>query len=286
MLLKGNEFKEITQQAKKQGWGIGAFNAFDLESASIILDAGEETNTPIIIQLIDFVDPELNFVQMPYSKLKSLYQYIIDRARDSKNPVAIHLDHCNTIDGCMRAIQFGATSVMLDASMKSYEENVELTKQVKKICDATNVALEAEIGHVSGHEYSPGSIYTDLQTAIDFYNDTNVDLLAVSIGTIHGEYKDKTALNYERIKEINEAIPAALCMHGSSGLEAEQFIKAIDNGIVKINFSTYLHKVVADAMRQGLEEGLKSGWALTRKGHEAGLNYLKEHIKIFKTMSI
>ncbi len=285
MRLCGSGLRELTQMAKKEGWAIGAFNAHDIDSACVILDAAEETHTPVMIQLCDYCDPNLGFLYMSKDKLAAFYQYILYRADHNDIPVAIHLDHCQTIEGCARAIQFGATSVMLDASMKPFEENVALTNAVKKITDATNVLLEAEIGHVTGHIGSSGNIYTDTETAVAFEKATGVDLLAVSIGTVHGEYKEQPKLNYDRIREINAAVPAALCMHGSSGLGEEEFTKAIEAGIVKINFSTYLHKVLAQGMKEAIDQGKKAGYAINNYAHDLGVEYIKKHIGIFRTKS-
>ena len=286
MRCTGSDLRKIVQEAKKEHWGIGAFNAHDINSAAVILDAAEAMRTPVIIQLCDYCDPNLGFLYMSKAELKAFYQYILTRADMTDIPVAIHLDHCRSIEGCARAIQFGATSVMIDASMKPFDENVEITRAVKKIAEATDTLLEAEIGHVTGHIGSSGNIYTELDTAVKFQEATGVDLLAVSIGTVHGEYKEQPALNFKRIREIDEAVPSALCMHGSSGLDAEQFQKAIEAGIVKINFSTYLHKILAEGIQEAVSMGKKTGYAINNYAHDIGVDYIKKHIEIFKTKSI
>ena len=287
MLITGSQLKKITQQAKAEGWGIGAFNIGDYDTAEIILDAAEQTNTPVILQMMDWNGPQI-FGSKPTKKVLEYYRYVRNRAELTPVPVAIHLDHCPTFGGCMRAIQYGASSVMLDASMKPCEENIALTNKVKEVCDETDVALEAEIGHVSGHANSTGVVYTEVEDAKKFYEETGVDMLAVSIGTVHGVYASDPVLNYERIKELNEAIPVALVMHGSSGLAPDQFENAVKNGIVKINFATYLQLTAGKAMADFLAanpDRPRMG-ALTGAAHKAGVDYIKAHIGYFGTKPV
>ncbi len=288
MLINGKQLEKIVQQAKAEGWGIGAFNIGDYDTAEIILDAAEETNTPVMLQMMDWNGPQI-FGKKTTQKVLEYYRYVRDRAEMAAVPVAIHLDHCPTFGGCCRAIQYGASSVMLDASMKPLEENAELTCKVKEVCDETGVLLEAEIGHVGGHANSTGAVYTEVDTAKKFYDMTKVDMLAVSIGTVHGVYASDPVLNYTRIKELNEAIPAALVMHGSSGLTPEQYMESVKNGIVKINFATYLQltagKAVQDYINAHADEKIRNG-SLVQVAHDAGVEYIKKHIGYFGTKSV
>lgn len=290
MLLKGNQLIDIIQKGKAEGWAVGAFNVNNHDTVEIILDAAEACNTPVILQTGDYADPKApeGRGMTPYAA-DNFMRYMRERATASTVPVAIHLDHCRTFDGCMRAIQYGATSVMLDASMKPVEENIALTNKVKEVCKATNVALEAEIGHVSGHPDSEGVVYTDVEGAKSFYAATGVDMLAVSIGTVHGVYKAEPMLNYERIRELNAAIPVGLVMHGSSGLAPDQFMDAVKNGIVKINFATYLQLTAGAAVKDyvvGCGDDLVRFGNAINAGHKAGVEYIKAHIGYFGTKSI
>jgi len=289
MLLNGTQLRKVIGQAKAEGWGVGAFNIGDYDTAEIIMDAAEETGTPVILQMMDW-DPRgtQTFGGKPTEKIPEYYRYVRNRAEMTKTPVAIHLDHCPTFGGCMRAIQFGACSVMLDASMKPFAENVADTQKVKEVCDETDIVLEAEIGHVGGHANSTGAVYTEVADAVKFYDETKVDMLAVSIGTVHGVYASDPVLNYQRIAELNEAIPAALVMHGSSGLAPDQFINAVKNGIVKINFATYLQLTAGKAMADFLAanpDKPRMG-ALTGVAHNAGVEYIKAHIGYFGTKPV
>ena len=290
MLLKGEQLIELTQKAKAEGWAIGAFNINDIDTTEIILDAAEATNTPVILQTWDYYDPDSpEGSRMTAKQSEDFMRYVRDRAEHATVPVALHLDHCPTYEGCARAIQYGACSVMIDASMKPFDENVALTNKVKEMCHATGICLEAEIGHVTGHANSTGAVYTDVDTAKKFYDATGVNMLAVSIGTVHGVYASDPVLNYERIKELNAAIPAALVMHGSSGLSPEQFHDAVAAGIVKINFATYLQLTAAAAVKDYIlanKDGKLFNGTLVQVAHDAGVEYIKAHIGYFMTKPI
>ena len=289
MLLNGKQLIDLTQKAKAEGWAIGAFNINNIDTVEILLDAAEQTNTPIIMQTWDYYNPDSpEASRMSLKESERFMRYVRERAERASIPVALHLDHCPTFDGCVRAIQYGACSVMIDASMKPFEENVAVTQKVKEVCHATGTCLEAEIGHVTGHANSTGAVYTEVDTAIKFYDETKVDMLAVSIGTVHGVYASDPVLNYERIKELNEAIPAALVMHGSSGLTPDQYMDSVKNGIVKINFSTYLQLTAANGVKDFIAANPENV-RLTKviaAAHDAGVEYIKKHIGYFGTKPV
>lgn len=287
MLLKGKEFNEIAQRAKREGWGIGAFFMYDYNCCEAIISAAEELGTPIMALIADFHDPNLaegNF--MSERDTENFLSACRNRIERATVPIAYHLDHCTTFGGCARAIAHGATSVMIDASMKSFEENIAATQKVKELCDASGVCLEAEIGHVTGHANSAGAVYTEVRSAKEFYDRTKVELLAVSIGTVHGVYKSEPVLNYDRIAELNAAIPAALVMHGGSGLTPEQFEKCVSRGIVKINVATYMQLCGGEAIRQAVlkaQAGKVTHHELVEAGHRAMVDWTKKHIGYFQT---
>ncbi len=286
MLTNG---KEIIKAAREGGYGIGAFNISDAYGVEIVLTASEELCTPVILQIGDLTNPSPENRRMSPSEAKYFIRYLRDRAEASSVPVIIHLDHCPTFDGCVRAINNGATSIMIDASMKPFAENVAMTKKVVEIGAACDVTVESEIGHVTGHANSTGNVYTTVEEAKAFYEATGVDMLAVSIGTVHGVYTSEPVLQYDLIKDLRDAIPCPLVMHGSSGLTGEQFQNAVKNGIVKINFATYLQLNVGEAIRAAAlaakPNDARMG-ALLGAGKKRGVEYVKEHIGYFGTKSI
>lgn len=283
--------KEMLSKAKKSRCGIGCFNAFDYDSAEAIISAAEETSTPVIVGILDFVDHDTPFPQfyMSEEKCGHFMRFLRDRAEMSSVPVAIHLDHCNTYDGCIRAIQWGATSVMLDASMKPFEENVRLTALVVKMAHACDVAVEGEIGHIAGHPNALGEDYTSVEDAKAFYEGTGVDMMAVSVGSVHGILTSVPVLQYELMRQLREAVPCGLVMHGASGMTEEEYSKSVECGIVKLNFASYLQIGMTDAMKNVINNaGEKKLFAMevNKAAVSGGIELIKRHIGYFKTERI
>ncbi|MGI6643424.1 MAG: class II fructose-bisphosphate aldolase [Bacillota bacterium] len=286
MIVNG---RDLINKARDEHYAIGAFNVSDYVTVEIVLQAAEALHVPVILQTGDYANPDPESRKMSDWDAGNLMRFIRQRAEVSPVPVVIHLDHCPTYDGCVRAIQYGATSVMIDASMKPFEGNVALTNKVVEMARCCNVSVEAEIGHVSGHANSLGEQYTTVETAKAFYEATGVDMLAVSIGTTHGIYKKAPVLKYDLIKELREAIPVPLVMHGSSGLTPEQYISAVKSGIAKVNFSTYLQLTAGHAIRQAAldaEPAMVRLNSLISVGLKRGVEYVKEHIGYFGTRPI
>lgn len=281
--------KDILNGAKEGGYAVGAFNLLTHTTVEAILTTAEETDTPVIVQINDWVDPGLAPARKKSQfEADTLMKYMVNRAEMSPVPVAINLDHCKTIDGCIRAIKWGVTSVMIDGSELPMEENIALTKQVVDMAHACGVSVEAEIGHVGGRgdDAVKEDIYTTVEEAKYFYENTNVDMLAVSIGTTHGVYLKKPELKFERISELNEAIQIPLVMHGGSGLTKEDYVEVSKRGISKINFATYMFLAGGQAMADKVNDGsmkkpeFNTIW---KAGYEAQKEIIREHIGYFGT---
>lgn len=290
MLVNGSY---ILDKAREGHFGVGAFNVNDFCATEAIITAAEETNTPVIVQIGDWTDP--NAAESKHKSdwdAKNFMHYVVYRADIAKVPVCIHLDHCRTYEGCIRSIKLGATSVMLDASMCSFEENIALTNKVIEAAHGCGVSVEAEIGHVAGHVGdTTGDLYTTVDEAKRFYAATGVDSLAVAIGTIHGIYEHEPVLQYDRISELRDAIPAPLVMHGASGLVPEQYAECVKRGITKINFATYMQLAGADAIEAMDAAGKAKGERVRAQSYiaaaTAGMHdIVKEHIGYFKTQPI
>lgn len=194
---------------------------------------------------------------------------MLDYAMNASVPVCVHLDHGASFDLCIEAIRLGFTSVMYDASSKSYEENFNETKEIVKIAHAVGVSVEAELGHVftsalGGGEgrgavgiedfASEDDCYTNPDQAKAFVEGTGVDALAISFGTTHGVYLTEPKLDLNRITQIKEKIDIPFVMHGGSGVSEEDFKTAIANGITKINYYTYGTIAGANAVRDYLAD--------------------------------
>ncbi len=248
--------KEILQESVEKRYAVGAFDTFDHSMTEAILRGAEAVNRPVILMVVEplFTAPHFEW----------FFKYLVQRCEESTVPVALHLDHGFTFEGVMKAIRYGCTSVMMDGSSLSYEENVALTKKVVDVAHACGVSVEAEIGHVAGHEgnmlegnVADESAFTRVEDARRFADDTNVDALAIAFGTVHGVFKGEPKLDFERLKEIRKTVSIPLVMHGGSGLSPEAFRMAVDNGINKINFFTGLSLGGANTIIKMVEERRK-----------------------------
>ncbi len=250
---------EIFKIANEKECAVGAFNVSNLESAMAIIQAAEEEKKPVIINYAGvhgcFLDIEIAAVIM------------VDFAKRAGVPVCVHLDHGSSIEECMKAIQLGFTSVMIDASAKSFEENVKETAEVVRIAHSLGVTVEAELGNIlssnigvgettshSMEEIDVNKIYTDPKKAKEFVEKTGVDALAIAFGTAHGIYEEKPVLDLDRVALIKESIDIPLVMHGGSGLSKEEFQTAVKNGIRKINYYTYMTLKAGKEVSQALEQ--------------------------------
>ena len=226
--------KELLKDTKQKKYGVGMFNAINLEMARAIILAAEEEKSPVILGFAE--------VHMKYTPLEMIAPIIVKAAKEAKVPVAVHFDHGMNFDLVVKAMQLGFSSVMLDCSTMSFEDNVKRTSEIVKIAKAFGVSVEAELGHIGngedgeddGHELH----YTEIDEAVTFTSITNIDALALSIGTAHGEYKSTPKLDIDRLNAINQQVPIPLVLHGGSGLTNLDFHNCIHNGIGKINIFT------------------------------------------------
>lgn len=248
MLVNMNKIMEL---AEKSSIAIAAFNVPSLEMVRGVISAAEELQLPVIIQHTEG--------HSKYITLEEIAPIMIRYAKEASIPVCVHLDHGATYEECMRAIKCGFTSVMYDASTKAFEENVAETKRVVETAHAFGVTVEAELGHMLNSEIGAGEAratttesyqYTDVDMAERFVKETGVDTLAIAVGTVHGIYIEKPVLNLERVKEIKERVNIPLVLHGGSGLSDTDYATAIENGIRKINYYTYMNNAAGKAIAE------------------------------------
>lgn len=251
---------ELMKDAQEKGYAVGAFNAVSFESLRAIIAAAEETGKGVILN-----HAEVHFPIMP---LEVIAPVMVDMAKKASVPVCVHLDHGQSLESCMKAIQLGFTSVMLDVSGEDYEENVAQTALMCRLAHSVGVTVEAELGHIFQSDIGVGEgteqetldsfesaedVYTDPDLAKDFVERTGVDALAIAFGTAHGVYQVKPKLDLDRISMIKEKIDVPFVMHGGSGLTKEEFQTAIRNGIRKINYYTYMALAGGKAIREFIE---------------------------------
>lgn len=277
--------KAMLQSAERGHYGIGAFNTNNLEWASSILDAAEQTQSPMIIQCTGGAAKwQTSF------KLVSL---IVHQLMEDKNitvPVALHLDH-GTYEQALECLKLGFTSVMYDGSQENnYELNLKRTEEIVKLAHKKGISVEAEVGGIGGTEdgvTSDGELADPKQCKE--MAEIGVDFLACGIGNIHGLYpKDWKSLSFEQLSAIKAEVgPLPLVLHGGTGVPVEQVQKAIKMGISKINVNTDLQVAFAAAVRKYIEADLDQqgkGYdprKLLKPGREAIVARTKELIEQF-----
>ena len=234
------KMSELLHSVKDNSYAIGSFNVSNMEMAMGAIKAAEQMNAPIIMQIAEG--------RLKYSPLALLGPVMIAAAKSTDIPIAVHLDHGNTMETIKLALDIGFTSVMFDGSKYPLEENINLTKKVKAIADKYNADVEGEIGRVGGAEgdYKEVDIaITSVEDAKKFSTETQVSAMAIAIGTAHGNYKSEPKLRIDRLREIAGAVNCPLVLHGGTGLSADDFHNCIKNGIKKINIATASYDNVA-----------------------------------------
>ena len=260
---------EVLKKAQKGKYAVGLFNTTDTDMLQAVIEAAEESNSPVILGTAE--------VLLPYGELKLIAPSVIAAAKRANIPVVVHYDHGLTFDRCIEALKLGFSSIMFDGSAKPYEQNIAETREMVKIAHAFGATVEGEIGHV-GEAAKEDNLLTDMYTTPEeakaYLEATGVDALAVAIGSAHGVYKKKPMLNIERLKEISGAVKVPLVLHGGSGLSDDDFKNTIRNGIAKVNIFTDLCLAGESAMKDGEEK--KLGYLETRN---LKVDYVKEAVK-------
>jgi len=243
--------RQLLDAAEKGKYAVGAFNCNNMEIVQAIVEAADELRSPVIIQASQGA--------IKYAGL----HYVVGLAKLAADatsvPVALHLDHgtdYNTVIACIRA---GFTSVMFDGSQWPKAENISRTKEIVKVAHAVGVSVEGEIGKIGGVEDDISvderdASLTPVPDAIEFYEATGVDALAMSFGTAHGHYKLPPKLALDRIAEVHERTGAYLVMHGGSGVPEQDVREGIRLGIRKVNIDTELREAFLGEIRQQLAQ--------------------------------
>ena len=241
--------KNILKMAESKDMAIAAFNVTSLEGVLAVIEAAEDEDTPVILQFA-------NAAHSKYISLEDIGRVMVAFADKSKVPVCVHLDHGNNFDEIKRALDLGFTSIMYDGSELSLKQNIANTKYAKILADEYGVSIEAELGSM-GTEGENGNIlgaYTDPEVARVFVNETGIDALAASFGTVHGIYKSRPNLDFDIISGIRKLSGIPVVMHGGSGISDSDFKKCIDCGVRKINYYTYAAKYAGDAIRDMVKD--------------------------------
>lgn len=235
------------EKAREKGVAIPAFNIHNMETIQAVLEAAAEERTPVIIQT---TPGTLKHAGIPY---------IVANVKTGSElydiPVALHLDHCSSYETIMQCIRQGYTSVMVDGSELPYDDNVKLVCEVVKVAHSVGVNVEGEIGRIGGTEDDmtvdeKEATLTIPEEARSFAESTGIDIMAIAIGTAHGEYVGEPKLDFERLADINKITTTPLVLHGASGVPDNSIRRAIGEGICKINIATELKIPMANSIKK------------------------------------
>ena len=269
--------KELLEQARNKGCGIGAFSVGNMEMVIGAIKAAEALDTPIILQIAE--------VRLKHSPLALMGPMMVQAAKEAKVDVAVHFDHGLTIEKIEEALKMGFTSVMFDSSTYPFEENIARTREVVMLAKAYGATVEAELGLVGGSEdgsHDQAVKYTKPEDVKVFCEQTGVDALAVAIGNAHGNYPVAPNLAFDVLEAIHEQTATPLVLHGGSGITDADFQKAIRLGIVKVNIATAsFNKLTAAAEAYLKTEGVHNYFSLNEAMIQGVYENVSHHIKVF-----
>ncbi|MEM6430623.1 MAG: class II fructose-bisphosphate aldolase [Deinococcota bacterium] len=264
---------DILKPARDGKYGVGAFNTDNMEITQAVLEAAEETSSPVFLALSEGA--------VSYGK-SQLVDMVIHEAKQAHVPVAVHLDHGSSYEICLKCLRWGFTSVMIDKSHEDEAQNTVETKRVVEAAHAVGISVEAEIGRLGGIEENivvseDEAALTSPDEAARFVQNTGADYLAIAVGTSHGPNKGigRPFIHHQRIAEIAERVPNPLVMHGASGIPQdlvqrfnavggdlkdafgihdEDIHKAVSHGMTKVNVGTDLRIAATTAVRENLKD--------------------------------
>lgn len=233
----------LLDAARAAGHAVAALNFYNAETLRAHVDAARAADRPIILQTTESTIDYLG-IDVAVSLARAA-------ARELGGRVALHLDHGKRSDLARRCIDAGYTSVMIDGSKLSFDENSSLTRGVVEMAHAAGVSVEGELGFVAHNDDAgTGGAFTEPDAAARFVAETGVDALAIAVGTAHGFYRGEVRIDFERIARIRDAVPStALVLHGGSGVPDEMLGRAVASGIAKINFGTEIKDAFMRAIR-------------------------------------
>lgn len=275
-------FNDMLQKAKKEHYAVPQFNINNLEWTKYILEECNKLNIPVILGVSEGAAKYMGGFLVVSSMVKAMIKSL-----KIEIPVCLHLDHGSSFESCKDAIDAGFTSVMIDGSKYKLSENINLTKMVVDYAHQKQISVEAEVGHIGGSEdnISSNILNATLEDCITLYENTKIDSLAPALGSVHGFYKGEPNLDFKTMKEINEAIPIPLVLHGGTGIPEEKIVQAISSGISKININTDLQATWSKAVREYLNSNneVYDPRKIIGSGEDAIKNKIAKIVTIFKT---
>jgi fructose-bisphosphate aldolase class II len=276
---------EAFENAIKRDYAIGAFNIHNLEFVEGVMRAAGELSSPVILAIAT--------ISIDYAGLEPLAAISRDYAARSHIPTVIHLDHGDDIELVRQSIKSGFSSVMYDGSKYPLDENIKRTREIVKIAHAEDISVEGEIGVVGGFEgLAVGDVsheqlrrlYTRPEEARRFVEETGVDALAVAVGTVHAMPIQNADIDFQRLKEIHEAVAVPLVFHGCTGLKDEDYHTAIALGVKKFNVGTRLVIEFQKALRRAIGQDENALFYCLQQGTAAVTAAVKDRIQVLKSV--
>jgi fructose-bisphosphate aldolase class II len=275
---------DMLHAAQKKGYAVPHFNTKNVEWTRYILEVCEELKSPVIIGVSEGVVKYMGGYNIVYNVVSGV---IMDLKITI--PVALHLDHGSSADSCKKAIDAGFTSVMIDKSSLSLDENIAITREVVQYAHPKGVTVEAEVGHVGGIEDNTSAdvAYAKVEDCIELIEKTDIDFLAPALGSVHGMYKGKVRIDIDRMKIIRDAVKIPLVLHGGTGIADDVVTSAIASGVCKVNIDTDLQVAWAHAVREFLNNDtvVYDPRKIIASGEQALKNAAKKKIELFKSFN-
>lgn len=263
--------KDILKETREKKYAVGSFNVYSYETIKGVFESVKETGRPAIIA---FGEKYLENIE-----LENVYSIVSYFDRNINVPVALHLDHCKNIGNIFKAAKAGFTSLMYDGSSLPFEDNIKNTRTVSDFAHACGISVEAELGSLAAGDKShegeetDSEIYTDPDMAAEFVKATQIDALAVSIGTVHGLYKGTPKIRVDILEKIKNKVDLPLVLHGGSGTPEETILRCIDNGICKINVNTEISESTIQELKKLLDSNKNLHLSTVASSQ---VNYVKE----------
>lgn len=269
--------REMLEKAMEEHYAVAAFNFYNLDTLMAEIEAAEEENSPVIVQIYA---EHFAYYNGGGLVAKAALQLI----EEARVPVCLHLDHSDSFDLVHHAIGLGFHSVMYDGSASPLEENIATAKRVVEEAHKEHIFTEVElgrIGRISGDTSTVFDDCTSVEEAVRLITESGADSLAPAIGTAHGIYKSTPKLNFQRLQEIKAAVKVPLVLHGGSGIPDDMIRRSIEIGIAKINVGTELKYKWSDTMNHELELGGKEPIKLGKEAKEAVKEVARAKIRLF-----
>lgn len=272
-----SDLKSLVSAAYKNDYAVPAFNVYTYEDTVAVVEAAEEMRSPVIIMLSNRGVKHLG--------LEIAASIMLQIAKQSLVPVVVHLDHAKDLDTIFSAMKLGFSSVMYDGSDLPFDQNVENTKLVVRIAKVFGVSVEGEIGKIGRSKEDEEEFLTRPADAKLFYELTQVDALAVAVGTRHGMRQQTAKIDFKRIEEIQACVDVPLVLHGSSGVSDEDLIKISKMHFGKVNFATILRETYVKQIRNILQSDpeLSDHLSLFQRATSAIKNIVSAKIKLLSS---